>query len=832
MRAPALIFDALEYKRGMPVMKRNTSWILATTALTGILAGTLAATGVMAQSTATQDVEAVTEVVVTGNRNLGPTKRERGPKAKTTIGQDVLSLSNPGQTFADTLNLVPGYNFSNNDAYGSSGGEIMMRGLDSARVSVAIDGLQINDSGNYAVYTNQMIDSELLCTASVSTGATDVDSMSSSATGGTVNVSSCNPNEKLGGTVKVAVGEENHRYGFLKFDTGAFGPWGTRAYIAYTQADTDTWGNELAFNDEGKLKKKQWNAMVYQPVGDKGSFISAAAHWNENRNHFMPRQSKAQIIQNGYGNDTFSNRASVNPSDTGNIRIKSRWVLTDKLTLTVDPSFQYTTALGGSTGTQREDSAQMLGSRIGDPTLPTYIGTGGAEVPYFDADGDGKHSILNVYRPNITNTMRYSLQSAAIYRVNDFHTLRLNASFDRARHRQSGEVSILNADGSPKDPFSAKFKGELAIPTADGSILRRRDRLSYADVDVISAEYRGRLMEERLFLSIGIRHQKLERELNQYCYSPVNGGGSNNPYCSTQDIATTTDIADKDVQVVTLTGSGATRYFTPYQRTVSFSKTLPNIGATWNFENGGQIFATYARSMSAPRTDIYYNVVLRDDHMLVKNPNPEISDTVEFGYRYAMPNFNASATVFTATDKDRIVTAYDAETDTYTDTNVGEVKRKGFEAAANYSPVENLVLNAGLTYTDTEMQGDIPDGATRVIPTKGKALTGMPKWMWTVGMDFAITPSLNLNLDGKYVGDRFYTYVNDEVAPHYMVWNAALRYDLQQFRQGTYVQLNVSNLFDEQYLHGTGYQNSLASGTVLYQLGAPRTASLTLRTQF
>lgn len=808
-------------------MKLNKSWILAGTALTGLMM----ASGAFAQSTATQDVEAVTEVVVTGQRALGPTKRERGPKAKTTIGQDTLSVSNPGQTFADSLNLVPGYNFTNNDAYGSSGGEIMMRGLDSARVSLAIDGLQINDSGNYAVYTNQMIDSELLCTASVSTGATDVDSMSSSATGGTVNVASCTPREDFGGTIKLAVGESNHKYGFLKFDTGAIGPWGTRAYLAYTQSDTDTWGNELSFNDEGKLKKKQWNAMVYQDIGDNGSFISAAAHWNENRNHFMPRQSKAQIIQNGYGNDTFSNRGSVNPSDTGNIRIKSRWVITDKLTLTVDPSFQYTTALGGSTGTQREDSAQMLGSRRNDASLPTYVGTGGALVPYFDANGDGEHTVLRVYRPNITNTMRYSLQSSAIYRFNEFHTFRLNASFDRARHRQSGEVSILNDDGSPKDPFSAKFKGELAIPTADGSILRRRDRLSYADVDVISAEYRGRLLEERLFLSIGIRHQKLDRELNQYCYSPVGGGGSNNPYCTTQNIATTTNIADNDVQVVTLEGSGSTRYFTPYQRNVSFSKTLPNIGATWNFEHGGQIFATYAQSMSAPRTDVYYNVVLRDNRMLVKNPSPEISDTVELGYRYAKPNFNASATVYMATDKDRIVTAYDDETDTYTDTNVGEVKRKGFEAAASYAPVNNLVFNAGLTYTDTEMQADIPDGTDRVIATKGKALTGMPKWMWTVGMNYAITSNLNLNLDGKYVGDRFYTYVNDEVADRYMVWNAALRYDLQQFRDGTYVQLNVSNLFDEQYLHGTGYQNTNAS-TVLYQLGAPRTASVTLRTQF
>lgn len=818
-------------------MKMN-KWILAGTALTGVFA----AHGAFAQSTASQEVEKVTEVVVKGQRNIGPTKRERGPKAKTTIGQDVLSVANPGQTFADSLNLVPGYNFTNNDAYGSSGGEIMMRGLDSARISLAVDGLQINDSGNYAIYTNQMIDSELLCTASVSTGATDVDSMSSSATGGTVNVASCTPDEKFGATVKLAVGQEDHKYGFLKLDSGAFGPFGTRAYIAYTQSDTDTWGFEANINDEGKLKKKQWNAMVYQDIGDNGSFVSAAFHWNENRNNFMPRQSKLQIAQNGYGYDTFQTRSTINPSDTGNVRIKSKWVISDKLTLTVDPSFQYTTALGGSSGRLSERDPALCGAAVG------CVGV--------DLNGDGDTLDTNtsnsattnqaplIYRPNITNTMRYSVQSSAIYRFNDFHTFRVNASLDRARHRQSGEVSLMNADGSPKDPFSAKFKGELAIRTADGNIIRRRDRLSYANVDVLSAEYRGRLLEEKLLVSVGIRHQKLERELNQYCYSPVLGGGSNNPVCTTQPVGTTTTIADSDVKVITL-GTGTVRYFTPYQRTVSFSKTLPNIGATWNFDHGGQIFATYAQSMSAPRTDVYYNVVLRDNRMLVKNPNPEISDTVEIGYRYTKPNFNGTATIFSATDKDRIVTAYDAEADTYTDTNVGEVKRQGFEAAATYSPVNVLVLNATVTYTDTEMQNDIP-GATvgALLPTKGKQLTGMPKWMWTVGADFDITSDLNLKLDGKYVGDRFYSWINDEVAPHYFVWNAAMRYDLQKFREGTYVQLNVSNLFDEEYLHGTGYvdnqlpyKNNLGNtvngaSAVLYQLGAPRTVSLTVRTKF
>ena len=122
-------------------------------------------------------------------------------------------------------------------------------------------------------------------------------------------------------------------------------------------------------------------------------------------------------------------------------------------------------------------------------------------------------------------------------------------------------------------------------------------------------------------------------------------------------------------------------------------------------------------------------------------------------------------------------------------------------------------------------------GNPRVIPTKGKSLVGMPEQMWTLGLNYDISPVLNLNLSAKHAGDRFYSFVNDEVAEGYTTVNAALKYDLTNFRKGTYLQLNISNLFDERYLHGTGYVNN-NTATVLYQLGAPRTASLTLRTTF
>lgn len=855
-------------------MKLNKTIILAGTALAGLVV----ASGALAQSTATQQVEdKTTEVIIKGKKATGPIKRETGPKAKATIDQATISKGSAGQTIADTLNLIPGYNFTNNDAFGSSGGNVMMRGLDGSRVSLTFDGMQLNDSGNYAIYTNQQLEPELICAASVQTGATDVDSMTASASGGTINYNTCKPEDTMSAVVKASVGSDNFKQAFIRLDSGKIGPWGTKLFFAYTGQDYDTWTREPNVDPDVRahLQKNQYNARIYQDVGDNGSFMSLSFHWNENRNHFMFGPSKPQadcatqttndvggapgnvFPTCGYDYNSI-NAGNINPSNTGNIRGQSKWVISDKLTVTVDPQFQYVLANGGGNSTLSETSLQLRGSKV-------------STVAGVDLNGDHDFGdTVTIYRPNTTNTHRYGLNTGLIYSLTDSQTIRVGYSIDRARHRQTGEATLVDENNAPLDVFGGKLNEDLRILTADGdgSFWRRRDRLSFANVDVLSFEYRGRFFEEKLLVDVGVRKQKLERELNQNCYSPLNGTGSTAPYCSTQKIVSTTTMADGN-KVVQLEGA-TTLYFAPYKSNVSFEKSLPNIGLTWNFDASNQIFATYAESMSSPRTDSYYAAVFGTDlpptltltsanlaanvalvtanSLSVATPNPETSQTVELGYRYKSPTFQATATVWAASDKDRIVTAFDRDSGASFDRNIGDVKRKGFEASAAYNPVEPLVLSASVTYTKTELQDNLDfarttAGVARYLPTAGKQLVEMPKWMWTVGMDYQIMSSLALNLNAKYVGDRFTTDVNDDVAPHYVVWNGSLRYDLPFLKSGTYLQLNAINLFDKKYIGSVGSQNNAytvvdntgatKNGTKPFlNVGAPQTFVLSLRTAF
>ncbi len=93
--------------------------------------------------------------------------------------------------------MVPGVNYVASDPYGGNGGTIRIRGFDQSRIAFTFDGLPLNDAGNYAIYSAQQVDPELVESVNVGFGSTDVDTPSASASGGTVNYRTIMPTEKV-----------------------------------------------------------------------------------------------------------------------------------------------------------------------------------------------------------------------------------------------------------------------------------------------------------------------------------------------------------------------------------------------------------------------------------------------------------------------------------------------------------------------------------------------------------------------------------------------------------------------------------------------------------
>ncbi|HRL24923.1 MAG TPA: TonB-dependent receptor [Brevundimonas diminuta] len=791
-------------------IRKQLFW--ATTALVSSL---FIAESAVAQSTASQAADEratqVGDVVVTGARgprSIEGVTAENNPKSRASITEAYIGTQAAGQTILNSINLLPGVNFTNNDAYGSAGGDLTIRGFDANRISLTQDGIPMNDTGNYAIYSNQQLDPELIQRASVNLGSTDVDSPTASATGGTVNYITRRPENEFGVIFQPSIGDFGYRRVFGLVDTGEFGPWGTTAWFSASKTVYDH------FVGAGGVDKMQLNGRIYQTLGDNGDFVALTAHYNENRNEFMPRVRLADFNKGGaYDKDDYntvrSQATSINPSNTGNIRGQSRFTLSDTLKLTIDPSFQYTLAHGGGTQTMSETDPQLIGNS-------TAAGV--------DLNGDGVidgDTMVTLFRPNITNTHRYGVTSSLIWDAAEDHQFRLAYTFDWGRHRQTGQFGYIDANGFPEDPFAGRNGRAVELP--DGTILQRRNRLSYAMLNQIAAEYRGSFFNNTVDVTLGARAPFFDRELNNYCYQR----DTFNAYCTTQ----VGIDADGDGLVTFPKSSMNSNANNEYGKPRSFDKKydafLPNAGVTWRFAPSQQLYVSYAEGFSAPRTDDLYDVV-------DVNPEPETTNSYDIGYRYQSGALIASFAAWKTDFSNRILRTFDEAAGIYLTRNVGDVTLQGFDGQIGWSPIEKLSLTGSVTYTDSEVKNDLPDGLDsngkpKFIKISGNRLVETPEWQFGARVAYSVG-AFDFGLQGKYVGERMSNDINTEVAPDYTTFDLDVRYNLASLGAGgSYLQLNVINLLDEEYL---GDISSSTTGTAQYQLGAPRTAMITLRASF
>lgn len=837
-------------------MLLSSRWMNGAAALAVL---TVLAPQAFAQSTGTQEVE---KVVVTGTRAAtgGLIVKEKATKTRSTIDDKYTASQTAGQSVAQNLNLLPGVNFTNNDPYGSSGGNVRIRGFDGNRISLTQDGIPLNDTGNYAIFTNQLIDGEYLARATVNTGTTDVDSPTASATGGTINTITRKPYEEMALSAGLAYGSHNYRRGIAIVDLGEYRGVSAYAGISFQEYDK--------FKGPGELKKTQANGRIYQKIGED-SFISLIGHYNENRNNNYrtitlaqfddPAQREIEFFSTctrttpgaGAQNDDAGNENNIadprscrnfvglqlNPSNTGNLRAQGNFRLTDDLRLTVDPSWQYVKATGGGNGfTFAETDGRLRGG-------------GGAPAAFVDLNGDGDGlDTIRLNSTSLTNTSRFGVTTSLIWDIDAEQRIRVAYTGDFGRHRQSGAAGRLFADGSPVSVFAGLDDPENRIFTADGSYLRSRDRLSKAILNQAAISYSGSFFEDALRIDVGVRAPFFQRDLNNFCFTQLSGS---TVLCTTENF---TD-ADGD-GIGTLAFRGATNYARPYTTTFKYDALLPNIGISYEFVENSIVYFSFAEGLSAPRTDNLYTVAGTEtagiDRISFLGVEPERSKSFDLGYRYQGADLTASIAIWKNTFENRIVSSFDEVLGISVDRNVGTVELQGVDVELGARPFDGFTVYASLSYNDSELQDDIQIGTAggfpNLLPTKGKTLTETPEWTYGGRVSYTVE-NFTFGLQGKHVGERFSTDVNDQIAPSYTVFDANMVVDLAEWGLGeTLLQVNGTNIFDEVYLGSissrsnaitildtnpnfAGNQSAVGSSPT-YNLAAPQTFQLQVRTKF
>lgn len=776
-----------------------------------------------AQSTGSADTDSTTAaetVVVTGtrtDRGVGGVQAPDTSKAKNVLNQEFIARQTPGQTINDIINQLPGVSFQNNDPFGSAGGTLTIRGFDGSRISQTFDGIPLNDTGNYAIFSNQQLDPELIEQVNVNLGSTDPDSPTASASGSTVNYRTLTPTNDFGVRLIGSAGDFDFMRIFGMVNTGELTSFGTKVWLAASMAR-----NDVVFNDYGKIEKQQYNAKIYQPIGNGRDFISISGHYNQNRNNFFgsaPLRQDTNVFTStggtganaaapvlvtgaprtagtGSGNrfpnnrdelpysiarcnidqpqagvvDTVANVATpgasntgsacgssfderANPSNTGNIRINSRLSLSDKLTLYVDPSYQYTKANGGGTVTAREGgftrTAPAAGTGQLPITAPLYGFIGGQY--YFGRDLNGDGDVIDtcavsaagactgtggiiLLAPSQTQTHRYGVISSLRYEFSPDHSIRAGYTLDYGRHRQTGELLGLTVDGRPIDVFPVNSP----LTAINGSVVQKRDRLSKAILHQGFAQYIGNFFEDRLRVEAALTGKFFIRRLNNFCFvTAANGNvdclGQNSGTANATYAAANPYVVGGTNQIPTVTG-----FAPPQRRTYKYDKVLPSGGLTYGFDNGISAFANYSRGLQVPGTDNLYQAFFYPRATDPANPTPETTDNFDGGVRFRSRQIQASIGPWYTRFQNRLASAFDVDTQQTIYRNLGRVDKYGVDGSIAYRPVDDLVFYVYGSYLKSDIKNNVeigrcPTTLTAANTTNNCTVAGAPILAATAG---------------------------------------------------------------------------------------------------
>ncbi|HZC37161.1 MAG TPA: TonB-dependent receptor, partial [Sphingomicrobium sp.] len=401
---------------------------------------------------------------------------------------------------------------------------------------------------------------------------------------------------------------------------------------------------------------------------------------------------------------------------------------------------------------------------------------------------------------------------------------------------------------------------------ANGDLLEKRNRLSYAILNQFSGEYRG--VFGPVTVNIGVRAPFFERKLNNYCFTTSASGFVD---CLGNDAANAAYALANPYVVDPTTGRVISGYSPPQKRDLKYNKVLPNIGAIYSVTPNVSLFGNYAKGLSVPSTDNLYNSFYFPAFADSAKPKPEVTDSFDGGLRYRTSKIQAQLSGWYTHFTNREASAYDPVLDATVYRNLGTVNKWGVDGSVAYSPVHAFTLYAFGSWMRSKIQdniqiGTLPAGVTcdTVDPTsvagiqncaftRGKFESGAPKYSYGVSAVGHLA-DFDLGVTAKRTGPRYVYDVNvptltgdigsgteiyPSETPAYWLVNLDVRYSLRSWGpdlKNTYLQLNVYNLFDQLYVGGFGgglnqaFSSRTASGIKIptygnpnfVQIGAPR----------
>lgn len=713
---------------------------------------------------------------------------EESIKGRSTVTKEALDKQTATGNAIDKLKYTPGLNISSEDNTGLSGFRFTMRGMNSDQVGMSVDGMPINDSGNYALYSNLLGDPENIDQIFVTQGASESDGPHIGSSGGNIGIVTIRPTKETGAFVKQIVGSNATRKTFARLNTGEVN--GLSNWLSASHTEGDMWRGSGAV----RADKVEWNSFFDAGNGNTANLI---LKYHEQDNNSYSQLTKAQFQQNGRHYDPYPATPTVgsngkynsyyalaqNPFQTFTAVLNTQFKLADNLALSVIPYYFWGNGSGVGSSSYALNRSSNQGGVFDLGNLPT--------AAQYNADGTPNSGVY--YRPSRTQTWRPGITTKLTWDLGD-HSLQLGYWYERARQSQTQPFIPLKSNGKPVDTWP---DSNSAIVDANGNQVQGRDRFTVTPAQKVWAQDTWYINSDWTFIA-GLAYMNVERD------------GTNHGSLNEQ----------------------------PEKRNQTYNKLLPNAGLKYQLDERDQLFYSLSRNMRVPQ-----NYALYDKGAGSIDLEPETSWNHELGWRYSGGDMTLAATLFYMDFKNRQVSSKDINGDS-ADINVGAVTNKGLELEWSGLLPHHFNYYTSYTYTKAEQQDDMTvynAGQAILLPTSGKQFANVPKNMLAANIGYDDGRFYG-TFGGKYTSKLYGDLTNDEGISARTVFNLGagiyLPVDKKVVKDAT-LRLNVDNLFDKKYLDGVYTTKTNAAsysgfrdGDPAYIVGLDRTVTVSLEANF
>ena len=716
------------------------------------------------------------------------------------IGKLQITERAAGTSALKALERLPGVNVQSSDPWGQYewANRITMRGFQTQQIGQTFDGLPLGDMsyGNFnGLGIGRAVDAENLGGAGVAQGSGALGTASANNLGGVVQYASDAPRIQRAFTFRQTIGAANTFRTTGRYDTGlaSWGDNGFNGYLSFTRQDNDKWkGSGLAASPV--------NAGI---LGRSGLFRSGET-WQEQVNAKGVAFFGANKLTGFY---SFSNRSEADYVDFSQARWISNGRNWDQFTSWADaqkfastPGSEDEAYWQSSLGARRDHLMYLLADfATGDNahvTIQPYLhfnkGNGDWHAPTYGPSAVFIDPIF--FRQSQYDDKRGGLNAkfAANWGGNQFEA---GAWYEdnKTTNRRVG-WRLLDYKTGP----TVNFKDERVL---------FYDRTGDIKTTMLYVQNSSTLLDDKLKLTYGAKYLDVSANFNS------NGNTDNAPV-----------FGDPGRPNLSVSAKG------------SF---LPQVGAVYSLNGSDQFFANYSENINqfplSPAGGVY-NLAASTFDAFKSNVKPERASSIDFGFRTKTSNIEASLGTYYVNYRNRLVSTKNCQlTATCASilNNVGTVTSFGVEGLLNTRLSSEWSWSTSASWNSSKINDNYQTGTT-TVQSSGKTIVDAPQLMANSGIRYA-NAGWSGTIAARYVSKRYFSIQNDMSVPSYLVGDMGLGYNFKQLgvAKNVNVQLNITNLFDNEYIGPMGTGGYTISGdNQTLQAGARRLVFLSVGTTF